>query len=257
MMTAGSIEQPHDDNDDLKGFRRRLEELLSSDARIAGQFLEVFPEEASLIGDGLAIHLEALLQLEATQIGAAAQSVQVGVVVRAFNSLLAVRNSLLSGYTTQAFIAMRSAFEDLITYHHLNKNPADAERWQQGTYSIPSRESRLNSMPDDLRAKVRKVNRVLDEFVHPGKLGVVAALKADGKTLTLRVGGNLDERHVRIVVYPLLFGLNLLHLALEEMVTAMKGSAQKEWTAAANAFDQRAAAWTRESNAEMQDKESS
>jgi hypothetical protein len=229
--------------------------LEEADRRVSERTRQECPEEMHLLERGLTIHMRALGFLgEHTRWESDSDVLRVVLMTRCFNSLHLAYRALASGYHTQALLLLRSALEDWLAEQYLNTRPQEAPRWILPDHHRPKRSTLLKAVGSPTREKVVTMFNRLDEFAHPGRLGVWQITEPTTSGHYARLGGHADARWLELVVYPFLFVVSLSHNALFAVQTQTGHQPAERWVTDANDFDRDATEWIDRFNRRFEEK---
>jgi hypothetical protein len=112
----------------------------------------------------------------------------------------------------------------------------------------PTRAKQIESAPKQKKEQLKTVLGTLDEFAHPGRMGVWQIAEERETGAYLRLGGHYDAAWFSRTAYPFLFLLSLALTSLARLITYMSVELESEWVDKANEFDARSTEWVKEYN---------
>jgi hypothetical protein len=231
------------------------EPLEAADERVAERARQEEDGSITLIQRGLTLHMQALGYVVKNSRWEEPFSVlRVTLLTRSFNSCHMAYRSLLWGYHSQALILLRSALDDWLAERYVKSNPLETSKWIGSTLHPPRRLARMRCLGKSERARLQGVFRTLDEFDHPGRLGVWKIVERRPTGGYLRMGGHFDTEDTRVTIAPFLYAISLLHNSLQQLTLDMGLHPEPPWSASAKDFDDDATMWMDRFNAEATDK---
>jgi hypothetical protein len=106
----------------------------------------------------------------------------------------------------------------------------------------------VEAVTTDKKANLKGILGTLDEFAHPGRMGVWQIAEERETGPYLRLGGHYDAAWFSRVAYPFLFLLSLKATSITRLMTDVAVQPESEWIGEANEFDARGTAWVKQYN---------
>ena len=150
---------------------------------------------------------------------------------------------------------LRSALDDWLAERYVKSNPEEVSRWVDHALPPPKRSTRMRCLSGQDRARLQEIFHTLDDFEHPGRLGVWSIVEPGPTGGYLRMGGHFDARELRLVIAPFLHTISSLHNSLQELTSDIGLEPWELWCASAKDFDHEAGEWLKQFNAEATGKQ--